>query len=290
MDYIITFNGTSASESKQNLEAMKALNAKAKRPNVPLKDQLAPQELAYFQYLREKLLQSNGRELALSNYKRDADAYVEMVKVANAIRQGVEFKETDPRFFFVSAIMLLRMSSGINSSDLIDYDPKAACSIDSAIRFEGSPVVNSNIDNASKNMLAAKAKLDAFAAKYKLDLTQPGFETKISNAADRRAAIQAFSEFRAGGRILAYITDIKNIIHLNELSVRDYSELDTALKNMKDEADYKRIVDQIGAKDGTLPDGEKPFRVIVSAIGKRTASDKAMESSGVANTVKPYLQ
>ena len=90
-DYVIKFNGEQASKTIPYYEAMSALTNKAKVPNLPMRDQLTMAEQTYFQFLREKTLQANGRELALSNYQRDVTAIGDMVKVADALRMGSEF-------------------------------------------------------------------------------------------------------------------------------------------------------------------------------------------------------
>ena len=288
-DYVIKFNGEQASKTIPYYEATSALTNKAKVPNLPMRDQLTMAEQTYFQFLREKTLQANGRELALSNYQRDVTAIGDMVKVADALRMGSEFEEKDPRRFYSNILEFLRLMTSDDKPELIEYDEKNKCFIEAGIRHSGWMVAKIMVPTMSKETPSAMAVLEEISEKYRIDFKVDGAEKKIQNNADRQRAILALATMRNAYKFWDYMRDIRNLIKIHQASFDLYTELDAKLENMKDEADYDKIVNWIGVRGAQLSQKDKFFGLALSQISQRMPSDKAVRDKGTANQIAPII-
>jgi len=288
-DFVRKFNGEQATKNLPYYEAMDALIKKSKLPNVSMRDQLSTGELAYFQFLREKMLQSNGRELALSNYQRDVNAIVEMVKVADIVRIGSELSDQDPRRFYSDLLMFMRIVNSNNKTELVEYEPDSECWIETGIRHDGWLLSKKIIPTLTKETQSARGILDELANKYKLNFKEDNAEAKITNADDRQSAILAISTLRTGYKFWDYQRDLYNIIKLHQLSLDFFTELDSKLENMKDEDDFKKIVEWIGTQPSGIPQQDKIYRLVLDQIAQRMPSDKAIRDKGDTKTISPII-
>jgi hypothetical protein len=133
-DFVFNRMNKFAQQSAPILVEMESIVNKTRKPGVPLRNQLAPQDLNRFNQLRHALIQLNAEKLVFGNFQRDVHLIAETYKVAelaDLYETSIDsLGDADPRRFYFTILNGLRIAQPRTPrtpliSVGIDCDPEA---------------------------------------------------------------------------------------------------------------------------------------------------------------------
>jgi hypothetical protein len=264
------------------IKQLEELTNKAKKPDIPIKDQLSSDDIIKFTELSERIKTTNLAQLMESRRERDLTVIEKMTMIADrANRWNDHPAEDDPDFIVYSALQLLRVAVKKNN---ITVPSTQSCTLDYALHL----IENEGIEklNAIKGLDSVVSSIKAILAKYGMD--------KIDRSRLSKADLEKINELETNilnpaERLRSFITDIENIKLMSKASEIMYEA------NKQDIALGGGDIDAIGKTIQRKSKNKEYDDDLILAIGFWTMINEKMPSQivqewGEADKTQPAIK
>ncbi len=247
------------------IKHLEELTNKAKKPDIPIKDQLSSEDIIKFTELSERIKTTNLAQLMESRRQRDLTVIEKMTMIADReYRWNDHPAENDPDFIVYSALQLLRFT--VKKND-ITVPAVQSCTLDYALHL----VENEGIEklNAIKGLDSVVSSIKAILAKYGME--------KIDRSRLSKADLEKINELETNilnpaERLRSFIKDVEDIKLMSRASEIMYEA------NKQDIAFGGGDIDAIGKTIQRKSKNKEYDDDVILAIGLWTMINEKMPS------------
>ena len=281
--YNINVNAEVAKGEIPILAEEKAIGEKAKNPDLPVGQQLPPQDVDRINDLNSQLAMLHARKMINSNYLRDARAIAKMAALAEAVRHGRTYSDNDPDIFYYRALLLAYVA-GYGEEMTVNGIHRGECSVDAGLWSKESLVLKSfRTDEIS----AARERLTAIAQQYDIKMDSPDWIERIPSLATKKAARIDLLKVQDAMKLGDYVRMMETLRSLNATSVAVLNSDQEDIRVARDADDLRaRLGKTWQAQLAASDEKTKKMDQILSVIGNAIPSDSMIETQELAEVAK----